>query len=165
MTDDVEIAIFAKAPIANFAKSRLIPRLGAQGAADLQDRFIRRTVQTVLKSGIRPVSLWCAPEQSHPLFVSLGQMYGLTLYDQAGGDLGRRMLTAFETLSPRRSLLLVGTDCPILTPDHLVLCASALGHGADGVFLPTEDGGTPWLDCEDRSRRSSAIFLGVPTGS
>ena len=51
------------------------------------------------------------------------------------------MLAAFEALSGARPLLLVGTDCPMLTAAHLSQCAKELALGADAVFLPTEDGG------------------------
>ena len=36
MNDPIQIAIFAKAPVAGYAKTRLIPLLGPRGAADLQ---------------------------------------------------------------------------------------------------------------------------------
>ena len=56
------VAILAKAPLAGFAKTRLIPHLGAEGAASLQRWLLQRTVTTALSAGIGPVTLWCAPD-------------------------------------------------------------------------------------------------------
>ena len=40
----VDIAVFARAPIAGQAKTRLIPRLGAAGAARLQRQLTERSL-------------------------------------------------------------------------------------------------------------------------
>ncbi|MGD9631898.1 MULTISPECIES: TIGR04282 family arsenosugar biosynthesis glycosyltransferase [unclassified Afipia] len=140
-TDRAGVAVFAKAPVAGFAKTRLIPLLGPQGAADLQSLLIGLTLRLVHASPLRPISLWCAPDRSHNLFHRMKERYGLDLHDQAGEDLGSRMLLAFEVLTRDRPLLLIGTDCPALTPAHLIRCAQALRDGADAAFVPAEDGG------------------------
>lgn len=139
--EQVGIAVFAKAPVAGLVKTRLIPSLGAEGAADLQRRLIERTVATALAAKVGPVSLWCAPNTKHETFASLAAGRPIDLHQQIGGDLGARMLHAFETLTPKFPLLLVGTDCPVLAPAHLAECAAILRRSADAVFLPTEDGG------------------------
>lgn len=139
--DQVGVAVFAKAPLAGFAKTRLIPALGTQGAADLQSLLINLTLRLVHDSPLRPISLWCAPDRSHEVFHRMAEWYDLDLHDQAGEDLGSRMLRAFEVLTRHRSLLLIGTDCPAMTPAHLVRCAQALRDGADAAFVPAEDGG------------------------
>jgi glycosyltransferase A (GT-A) superfamily protein (DUF2064 family) len=41
----------------------------------------------------------------------------------------------------RGAVLLIGTDCPALTPQHLRAAAGALAGGDDAVVLPAEDGG------------------------
>ena len=139
--DPVQIAIFAKAPVAGYAKTRLIPLLGRQGAADLQALLVRRTIETATQSPLRPISLWCAPDQSHDLFASLSREFAIATFQQIGGDLGARMLSSFEALTPKGPLVLIGTDCPALAVEHLVHCSSALRDGADAVFIPAEDGG------------------------
>lgn len=132
----VRIAVFAKAPVPGYAKTRLIPALGAEGAAALQGRFIARTVATALAAGLGPVTLWCAPDCADPAFAALRGT--VALRRQVEGDLGSRMAAAFEAAPG--PLLLVGTDCPVLTPDHLRSCATTL-RDHDAVFLPVEDGG------------------------
>ncbi len=61
-TEPVAIAILAKAPIAGFAKTRLIPALGEAGAATLQARLTERAVATATAAGTGPVTLWAAPD-------------------------------------------------------------------------------------------------------
>jgi hypothetical protein len=141
MSDRVGIAVFAKAPIAGLAKTRLVPHLGASGAADLQRAMIEDTLAKALTSNVGPVSLWCAPDCRHALFANLAANYPIELRPQAGADLGARMFNAFDILTPHHPLVLIGTDCPVLTALNLIEAANLLREGSDVVFLPTEDGG------------------------
>jgi uncharacterized protein len=135
-----EVAVFAKAPVAGFAKTRLIPLLGAEGAAALQARLTERAVQTALAANIEPVTLWCAPDTRHESFAAFKERFGVKLAAQPEGDLGRRMLAAFEVAAPS-ALVLIGSDCPCLTPEDLRAAADALAGGADVAIAPAEDGG------------------------
>ena len=146
--------MFAKAPVAGYAKTRLAAHLGVAGAAALQARLIRRSVATALAAGLGEVSLWCTPNRSHPVFAE----HGVRLYDQAAGDLGERMLDAFGRFTP---LLLIGTDCPALTADHLIACAAAL-RDHDAVFLPAEDGGYVLVGL---ARPIRELFRDIPWGT
>jgi rSAM/selenodomain-associated transferase 1 len=141
MFDTIGIAVFAKAPIADFAKTRLIPELGPHGAAKFQGRLIEQTIETALATKLGPVSIWCTPNCKHSLFAHLAATTSVELHAQLGDDLGTRMLDAFEVLTPAYPMLVIGTDCPILETSHLIDCANALRQGADVVLLPTEDGG------------------------
>lgn len=139
--EQVNVAIMAKAPIAGMAKTRLIPALGAQGAAELQEALILRTVAAALEAGVGPVSIWCFPDTRHHLFQDIRSRYPIELYEQIGGDLGERMHAAFAAATSFSPTLLIGADCPALTPAHLRRCAGFLRGGEDAVFLPAEDGG------------------------
>ena len=136
----VQVAVLAKAPVAGYAKTRLIPQLGPAGAARLQRALTCRTLRTVMAAGLGPVTLWCAPDARHRLFRALQGATGAALMDQPQGDLGDRMHAAFVHAVPQ-PLLLVGTDCPALTPQHLAAAAGRLLSGVDAVFHPAEDGG------------------------
>jgi glycosyltransferase A (GT-A) superfamily protein (DUF2064 family) len=37
--------------------------------------------------------------------------------------------------------LVIGTDCPVLSPDHLRTAADVLRGGSDAVVIPADDGG------------------------
>lgn len=129
------IAILAKAPVPGFAKTRLIPVIGAHAAAVLQERLTEQTVASAVAAKIGPVMLWCAPDPSHPSFMDLGRRFSISLKRQPEGDLGGRMLAAFAGPT-----LVIGSDCPALTPQHLRDAADALTN-ADVVLIPAEDGG------------------------
>ena len=136
----VRIAILAKAPLAGFAKTRLIPALGARGAARLQRAFVRRTLLVAQQAGLGGgVQLWCAPSADQRFFRALQRSTGVVCFTQPDSDLGARMQAA--TAASPGPVLLVGTDCPALTAAHLQAAASALRQGADAVFIPAEDGG------------------------
>jgi len=137
----VQIAVLAKAPIAGLAKTRLIPALGAAGAARLQRQFTRRAVMTARAAGLGPVTLWCAPNAHHRFFRALARTAEVRCLAQANGDLGERMHTAFRLHCCFGPTLLIGTDCPALLPSHLRNAAQALLDGYDSVFYPAEDGG------------------------
>src|SRR6185312_11618566 len=135
--EPVAIAILAKAPIPGLAKTRLIPELGAHGAAVLQERLTERAVETAIAADTGPVTLWCAPELDHATFQELAARFQLVLKRQPDGDLGERMLGAIA--AAQGPALVIGTDCPALEPAHLRAAADALRGGADAVITPAED--------------------------
>jgi rSAM/selenodomain-associated transferase 2/rSAM/selenodomain-associated transferase 1 len=140
---DFVAAVLAKAPVAGLAKTRLAPLLGAAGAARAQRRFTRHTLETTLGANPRAVTLWCAPDVTHPFFRAVARVCGVACLAQLPGDLGRRMQHAFEhhfAEAGAPPLLLMGTDCPGLASRHLAQAARALGT-RDAVFIPAEDGG------------------------
>lgn len=154
----VDIAIFAKAPVPGYAKTRLIPALGADGAAALQETMIRRAVETACAAGLAHITLWCSPDPSHDVFTELARQHGVGLRRQFPGGLGARMLATFRAQPAQRPLLLIGTDGPALRTDHLLACARALDRGDDATFLPTEDGGYLLVGLR---RAAPAIFAGI----
>jgi rSAM/selenodomain-associated transferase 1 len=128
----------AKAPLPGLAKTRLIPALGAGGAAALQARLIERAVATAYASAIGAITLWCAPDENHPLFADMQKKHGVALARQPDADLGARMHAAVAAANG--PALIIGSDCPALTVVHLHEAAMAL-HDHDAVLIPAEDGG------------------------
>jgi rSAM/selenodomain-associated transferase 1 len=129
------IAVLAKAPVAGFAKTRLIPTIGAHAAAVLQERLTAHAVETAVAADVGPVTLWCAPDATHASFRDLAARLPVTLKDQSAGDLGARMLAALQGGG-----LAIGSDCAAFTPGHLRAAAAAFDE-ADVVLIPAEDGG------------------------
>lgn len=137
------VAVLAKAPVAGLAKTRLIPLLGAAGAARAQRVFALQTLATVRAAGFGPLTLWCAPDDTHRFFRALSSRHGVTAVPQSGGDLGHRMANAMHAHFERATgmpLIIVGTDCPVLSAHHLQQAADVL-QSHDAVLIPAEDGG------------------------
>jgi rSAM/selenodomain-associated transferase 1 len=142
MNRPFHIAVFAKAPIAGAVKTRLIPLLGAQGAADAQRAMTLHALKTAHAAAPGQVSLWTAGDHEHPFFVECARRFELACHPQCEGDLGQRMAHCLHTqLQTNETVLLIGTDCPARTVDHLCAAARALQGGAQMVFAPAEDGG------------------------
>jgi uncharacterized protein len=139
MNEPVAVAVFAKAPIAGFAKTRLIPMLGADGAARLQERLIWHAVGTACAAAVGPVTLWATPDENHAVFRAIATHFRIALARQCDGDLGARMLEAIA--AARGPALVIGTDCPALAAEHVCAAADILRGGTDAVVLPAEDGG------------------------
>ena len=138
---NVQIAVLAKAPLPGLAKTRLIPALGAEGAARLQRQLTRKAVNCALQTQLGAVTLWCAPDKQHRFFRALHRTSSVNCLEQPEGDLGERMLSAFQLHCHQGPLLLIGTDCPALQPSHLRAAAQTLLDGEDAVCYPAEDGG------------------------
>jgi rSAM/selenodomain-associated transferase 1 len=141
VTVDCAVVVMAKAPVAGFAKTRLIAALGATGAAALAERLLGHAVAQALAAGLGPVVVCCAPDANHPAFAGLAAVPGLALSCQPQGDLGARMAQAFsQGLAVSRRVLLMGTDAPALDAAVLQRAALAL-EAVDAVFVPALDGG------------------------
>lgn len=147
------IVVLAKAPVAGYAKTRLIPALGAQGAADLALRLLDHAVTQALGAGLGAVELCCAPDSRHPAFGAWARHPGLRLADQGEGDLGQRMVRAIERgLAQYANVLLIGTDAPALDGEILRNAAAAL-DSHDAVFVPALDGGYVLVGLRRPARR------------
>ena len=132
------LMIFARAPVPGACKTRLIPALGAEGAAALHARLVEHALRIAIESGAGRVSLWCAGDPSHAFFRHCAREFDVPLHAQCEGDLGARMLHAFETAAGPG--LLAGSDAPCITAKDWRDCAGAL-DSHDATFLPAEDGG------------------------
>ena len=139
---ETRIAVFARAPEPGAAKTRLIPLLGADGAAALQCLLIERALATALEADIGAVELWCAPSAQHPRLSASLRRHGVDGVTQCEGDLGARMQhAAASTLAAASRVIIIGTDCPALSAHDLRAAAAALEQDHDAVLIPAEDGG------------------------
>ena len=135
------VIVFAKAPRAGQAKTRLAPALGADGAARLAQRMLQHAVQQALAAGLGPVDLCVWPDPQDPVWSPLSLVPGLQMSQQVGDDLGQRMANAMDRwLRQAPAALLIGTDAPALDAAYLQQAARALAR-TDAVFGPAADGG------------------------
>ncbi len=134
-----EIAVFARAPIPGQAKTRLIPALGADGAARLQARLIEATLAKARRLPECRVTLWVAGDPA--ALPATARAAAVHVQPQRGADLGERMAHAVQiALARAASVLVIGTDCPALTAAHLSDALATLATH-DIVLTPADDGG------------------------
>lgn len=137
----VRTVIFAKAPQAGLAKTRLAPALGFGGAAALARRLLLHAVREALAAGTGPVELCVTPAPGDPVWATLDIPAGVLWYAQEDGDLGKRMAhAAGRAAGSGQPVLLIGTDCPGLDARLLREAAVAL-RSHDAVLYPAADGG------------------------
>ena len=156
------VIVFARAPTTGAVKTRLIPLLGAEGAAELHARLLKRTLATARAADFRRIELHGTPGIDDPFFRFCAEHFAVELRAQADGDLGARMLVAFQsTLVDCPRALLVGSDCPALSARHLRQADGALRDAADAVFVPCEDGGYALIGLR---RVDARLFDGIEWG-
>jgi hypothetical protein len=144
--------IFAKAPAPGRVKTRLIPALGADGAAALAAEMLERTVAEALATGLA-VELCGDPDAArwHEA------REGLALTAQGDGGLGERLARAAARVLSEEAVLLIGADCPELDRGRLLTAAEAL-EAQDSIIYPTQDGGYALLGLK---RFDPSVFAGI----
>ena len=153
------IIIFAKAPIAGFAKTRLIPALGAERAAELARKMLLNTLHEALASNIGSVELCVTPGINQSVWERIPLPSGIEISDQGEGELGARLARASErALKNAESVLLIGTDCVEMSGDLLREAAQALQEH-DAIIHCTADGGYALLGLR---RFSPFLFSDMP---
>jgi rSAM/selenodomain-associated transferase 1 len=156
------IIIFAKAPLPGFAKTRLIPAIGAERAADLARRMLFNTLHESLAAGIGPVELCVTPEINQTAWQGIPLPAGIEISDQGEGDLGARLALATErALHNAEPVILIGTDCVEMSGDLLREAAQALQEH-DAVIHCTTDGGYALLGL---NQFDPTLFCDMPWSS
>ncbi|HQR20585.1 MAG TPA: TIGR04282 family arsenosugar biosynthesis glycosyltransferase [Burkholderiaceae bacterium] len=134
-----QIAVLARTPVPGQVKTRLISRLGAVRAAELQAHLTERALQRA-REACAHVALWLdGPADSGS--EELARRFGAELLYQPDGDLGQRMLAAVRYAHALdMDSILIGTDCPAQAPDDLRQARTRLAR-SDVVLQPAHDGG------------------------
>jgi rSAM/selenodomain-associated transferase 1 len=137
------VCIFAKLPIPGLVKTRLIPELGPDRAAELAEAFLEDTVamvrtipwaeciiaatKTFARSYFKPEEVWL----------------------QSEGDLGDRLEKVLRLALKRKPIVLaIGADSPGLPAAYLESARQALAT-ADAVLGPSADGGFYLIGLKD----------------
>ena len=127
------LVMFTRYPQPGRAKTRLIPALGADGAAELHRRLTERTLATLRVTGL-PVELWVTGAPVEAFQAWLG--HEVPIRSQMAGDLGARM----DQASRPGPAIVVGSDAPLLAVSHIDQAAALLRDGKVALG-PAEDGG------------------------
>ncbi len=137
----IRTIIFAKAPLAGFAKTRLIPALGEEGAARLARQMLQHTLGSAVAAAIGPVELCVTPEIASPFWAGTEIPQAVEITEQGEGDLGVRLARATQrALGKDSAVLLIGTDCVEMSAKLLQEAAAAL-ECKDAAIYPAADGG------------------------
>jgi rSAM/selenodomain-associated transferase 1 len=138
------LIVFTRYPEPGRAKTRLIPALGAAGAADLHRRMTARMLALADAlgddAGIHLEVRFCGCDAT-----AMKMLYGerFSYAEQGEGDLGARLhrAAADAFAAGCRRVVIIGTDCPDLSPqilrdgfDRLATHDLALGPAADGGY-------------------------------
>lgn len=154
------ILVFGKAPYPGRVKTRLADVIGAHEAAQSYAMWIEQQVHALIRAQLAPVELWVSPDTRHPLFRKLRNALGVSVYKQPPGDLGERMEKVFQqALARSEMVVLVGSDCPAMTPGYVYQALKALASGIDIVFGPAEDGGYVLIG---QKTAHPALFRDIP---
>jgi uncharacterized protein len=147
------LIIFTRYPIPGQAKTRLIPALGAAGAAQLQRRMTRQTIATAQQTPHSIQIQFCGGTIDE-LRSWLGDKFIYAA--QADGDLGDRMVQAFDQgfAAGHDRVVIIGTDCPGIDRTILNQAFTAL-ESHDLVLGPATDGGYYLIGLR---RRIPALF-------
>jgi rSAM/selenodomain-associated transferase 1 len=130
------IQILCKAPVLGKVKTRLIQEMGKRRALDLYLQMFERLMAELSASRFK-TELWISPDKDHAFF----ERYALARFQQAGTDLGVRMSTALhDGLARHESVILVGTDLPLVNRSYIEQAVNAL-RDHDVIIGPAEDGG------------------------
>lgn len=158
------LIIFTRYPEPGKTKTRMIPALGAEGAAKLQRKLTEHTLQQakVLRSS-RSVFLEVHYAGGNQQLMEQWLGDNFTYYPQQQGDLGERMCSAFTQAfaAGNERVVIIGIDCPDLNELLLNRAFELLKH-KDLVLGVAEDGGYYLIGL---SRLICELFVGISWGS
>ena len=135
------VIVFAKNPVPNAVKTRLIPKVSPEQAAMLYRAFLMDWCEIL--TGIDNVDLVIAytPAGSQPTFQAmLGE--NVTYVQQIGSDLGERLTSATDWGSKNGydKIIIVGSDSPTLPLSYISQAIDEL-DSRDIIVGPSMDGG------------------------
>jgi rSAM/selenodomain-associated transferase 1 len=138
---DARLLVFARAPVPGATKTRLVPELGAEGAAQLHAALIAHTLAVAAVARPHELQLWHAGDDADGTLGNMADAAGASLQRQPEGDLGARMEHALgQATADGRPAIVIGTDCPWLSAAALQEADTMLAS-ADAVIGPADDGG------------------------
>jgi hypothetical protein len=135
----VAVGVMARAPSSG-GKSRLAPHLSSSRLASLRVALLADTLSAL--ADLPDVTIFFTPDDAEPEIAALAGP-GKRLVAQGAGDLGIRMHRALQFLlhvTPDAAIL-VGSDMPALTADHVRDAADTLRASGGVVLGPADDGG------------------------
>ncbi len=162
--NQARLILFTRYPEPGRTKTRLIPALGVQGAAALQQRMSETVISQMVQFAANyPVSPEIRYTDGNQQAMEDWLSSDIPCLDQGEGDLGDRLRRAFAQAFAQgaRRVVVIGADCPGLGP---ALFAQAFGalEREDLVLGPAMDGGYYLIGL---NQPAPALFADIPWGS
>ncbi|NJS09741.1 MAG: glycosyltransferase [Microcoleus sp. CSU_2_2] len=159
-----KLIIFTRYPAPGKTKTRLIPVLGKEGAANLHRLMAQKTIARALSienSGRFSVEIYYAGGSQQLMQDWLGTE--MIYHNQGDGDLGARMAAAFQNCfdSGIDKVAIIGTDCPDLKAEIISKAFDELER-SDVVLGPAQDGGYYLIGLR---RSLPELFYGINWGT
>ena len=135
------VIVFAKNPIPNEVKTRLIPLFSPEQAAALYTAFLIDWCETLAElSDVDLVIAYTPPEAESDLQALIGD--DVIYISQIGADLGERLTSAtlWAAKQGYTKILFVGSDSPTLPISYISQAITRL-DSQDTVIGPSTDGG------------------------
>jgi rSAM/selenodomain-associated transferase 1 len=159
------IGVFTRAPVPGATKTRLIPLLGPEGAAQAHQQLLALALRCATQAFAGRATVFAAGAIDHPVLLDLAARHDAPLVAQQGADLGERMLNALtHLLQAHDQALVIGSDCAVLTPQVMQEAAARLQEH-DMVFVPAEDGGYVLVGARRGAAGLPSAFDGIPWGT
>ena len=158
------LIIFTRYPEAGKTKTRLIPILGAEGAANFQRQMTEYTIAEVkLLLAAHPLSVEVHFAGGNLQLMETWLGGDITYRQQGEGDLGRRMMSGFDVsfADGMSGVIIIGTDCPNLNAKLMDEAFKILSQH-DLVLGPAADGGYYLIGLR---RLIPELFVGIEWGS
>ncbi|HZY32072.1 MAG TPA: TIGR04282 family arsenosugar biosynthesis glycosyltransferase [Candidatus Methylomirabilis sp.] len=137
------IAVMAKAPMAGHVKTRLVPPLSQEEAAELyRCLLLDKILQVGTLPGVDPYLAYTPTEARAQMAPLAPQAF--TLIPQSGSDLGDRLhrLSAILLERGHPGVILIDSDTPTLPSTYLLEAIDRIqSETTDLVLGPAEDGG------------------------
>jgi rSAM/selenodomain-associated transferase 2/rSAM/selenodomain-associated transferase 1 len=160
---------FTRFPEPVKTKTRLIPALGAKGAARLQRQMTEHILATAAKISNRPgLTTEVRHEGGNTGLMQewLGSQFSYR--PQGPGDLGRRMARAFEEAfrDSKKAAVIVGSDIPGISADIIQQAFERLQKN-DLVLGPARDGGYYLIGIKNTipAETCARLFEGINWGT
>ena len=158
------LIIFSRYPEAGKTKTRMIPTLGAQGAANLQRRMTEHTLaQAKELQDLMAVTVEVHFAGGNKSLMEEWLGMDTVCKPQASGDLGTRMASAFNNAfaAGMERVVMIGIDCPDIDGKLLQEAFNQL-QNHDLVLGEAEDGGYYLIGLSSYQKE---LFTGISWGT
>lgn len=155
------LIIFTRYPEPGKTKTRLIPVLGAEGAANLHRQLTETVITQVQELQDVLIEVHFTGGNQQLMQTWLGE--NITYRQQSQGDLGSRIATAFQTAFNQgiEKVVIIGSDCPTLNSQIIAEAFAAVSQ-YELVLGPATDGGYYLIGLK---RLIPELFTGINWGT